>query len=418
MRNIIQRLLYNKSVQSGGIFAFFSFLNQGLNFFLLIILSRYILPASYGNLNLFYTAVGVVGYVICLCTSGIVSIKYFNVSRDVLVRYINVVLSSTLIVSAILSFIILLFPDFVLRISRIAPLLQGACVYLCAAAVVYNLLLDIYRLEEKTLRYGILTTVSTLINIVFSLLLVIGFKQDWLGRIEANLISSTLFLLWGCINLFSKGYLKCVMPTKEFYKETLLFGIPLVPHSINGFLRQGMDRYIINVFFSTKSVGLFSFAINFSLIIYSVGSAFNKSNSVYIYKCLSEGNLSIRDRLRKQTILLLIFYAGFTSILYVACRLLIPILFPTYQDAVVYLLPLCLSTFSQCVYLQFCNFLFYYKKTKELMFITVGVSLLHLSLSLLLTKYSVLYTAYISTFSSGMEALFVFLYSRRLFKIF
>ena len=263
-----------------------------------------------------------------------------------------------------------------------------------------------------------MTTVSTLINIVFSLLLVIGFKQDWLGRIEANLISSTLFLLWGCINLFSKGYLKCVMPTKEFYKETLLFGIPLVPHSINGFLRQGMDRYIINVFFSTKSVGLFSFAINFSLIIYSVGSAFNKSNSVYIYKCLSEGNLSIRDRLRKQTILLLIFYAGFTSILYVACRLLIPILFPTYQDAVVYLLPLCLSTFSQCVYLQFCNFLFYYKKTKELMFITVGVSLLHLSLSLLLTKYSVLYTAYISTFSSCMEALFVFLYSRRLFKIF
>ena len=65
MTNIIQQLLYNKSVQSGGIFAFFSFLNQGLNFFLLIILSHYILPASYGNLNLFYTAVGVVGYVIC-----------------------------------------------------------------------------------------------------------------------------------------------------------------------------------------------------------------------------------------------------------------------------------------------------------------------------------------------------------------
>ena len=214
MTNIIQQLLYNKSVQSGGIFAFFSFLNQGLNFFLLIILSHYILPASYGNLNLFYTAVGVVGYVICLCTSGIVSIKYFKVSRDILVKYINVVLSYTLIVSAILSFVILLFPDFVLRISSIEPILQGACVYLCAAAVVYNLLLDIYRLDEKTLRYGMLTTVSTLINIVLSLLLVIGFKQDWLGRIEANLIASTVFLLWGCFNLFQKGYLNCVMPTK------------------------------------------------------------------------------------------------------------------------------------------------------------------------------------------------------------
>lgn len=418
MNKIIRRLLYNKNVQSGGIFAFFSFLNQGLNFFLLIILSRYILPASYGNLNLFYTAVGVVGYVICLCTSGIVSIKYFKVSRETLARYINVVLSSTLIVSAILTFILLLFPDFVLKISSIEPFLQGICIYLCAAAVVYNLLLDIYRLEEKTFRYGILTTVSTLINIVFSLLLVISFNQDWLGRIEANLISSTLFLVWGCINLSRKGYLRCISPTKAIYKETLLFGIPLVPHSINGFLRQGMDRYIINSFFTTKSVGLFSFAINFSFIIYSVGAAFNKSNSVYIYKCLSEGNLSIRNRLRKQTILLLVFYASFTSILYIVCRLLIPILFPSYYESVEYLLPLCLSTFFQCVYLQFCNFLFYYKKTKELMFITVGVSIIHLSLSLWLTRYSVLYTAYISMFSSGIEALFVFLYSRRLFNIF
>ena len=179
-----------------------------------------------------------------------------------------------------------------------------------------------------------------------------------------------------------------------------------------------MDRYIINSFFTTKAVGLFSFAINFSFIIYSVGAAFNKSNSVYIYKCLSEGNLSIRNRLRKQTILLLVFYAGFTSILYIVCRLLIPVIFPSYHESVEYLLPLCLSTFFQCVYLQFCNFLFYYKKTKELMFMTVGVSIIHLSLSLWLTRYSVLYTAYISMFSSGIEALFVYLYSRRLFKIF
>ncbi|MBF1473435.1 lipopolysaccharide biosynthesis protein [Prevotella pallens] len=418
MLKLIHNIFTNKSVQSGGIFAFFSFLNQGLNFFLLIILSHYILPASYGNLNLFYTAVGVVGYVICLCTSGIVSIKYFKVSRDILVKYINVVLSSTLIVSAILSFVILLFPDFVLRVSSIEPILQGACVYLCAAAVVYNLLLDIYRLEEKTLRYGMLTTVSTLINIVLSLLLVIGFKQDWLGRIEANLIASTVFLLWGCFNLFQKGYLNCVMPTKVIYKETLSFGIPLIPHSINGFLRQGMDRYIINAHFATKSVGLFSFAINFAFIIYSLGSAFNKSNSVYIYKCLSQEDTYMRSRLRKQTVLLLTFYAIFTVILYMTCWFLIPILFPNYKDSVIFLLPLCLSTFFQCIYMQFCNFLFYYKKTKNLMFITVGVSVIHLTLSLLLTRYSVLYTAYISMFSSCIEAFAVYLYSRKLYKIF
>lgn len=418
MNNILHKLIYNKSVQSGSLFAFFSFLNQGLNFFLLLILSNYILPDSYGSLNLFYTAVGVVGYVICLCTSGIVSIKYFKESRETLARYINVVLSSTLIVSAILLLIVGLFPDFVTRISDIQPTIQVLCIYLCATTVVYNLLLDIFRLEEKTLAYGILTTLSTLINIALSLLLVIGFEQDWMGRVEANLIASTFFLIWGCINLVRKGYIRRVMPTKAIYKETLLFGIPLIPHSINGFLRQGMDRYIINAYFTTKAVGLFSFAINFAFIIYSVGAAFNKSNSVYIFKYLSQEDDSIQDKLKKQTGLLLMFYAGFSFILYVACRLLIPILFPKYHESVIYLLPLCLSTFFQCVYLQFCNFLFYYKKTKELMFMTVGVSVIHLGLSLLLTRYSVLYTAYISMFSSCIEALLVFFYSRKLFKIF
>ena len=296
--------------------------------------------------------------------------------------------------------------------------MQVICIYLCATTVVYNLLLDIYRLEEKTFKYGILTTVSTLINIVLSLLLVIGLKQDWRGRVEANIIVSTIFLFWGCINLVQKGYLKRIMPTKAIYKETLLFGIPLIPHSINGFLRQGMDRYIINAHFAPKSVGLFSFAINFAFIIYSLGSAFNKSNSVYIYKCLSQGDTSIRSRLRKQTILLITFYAIFTVVLYIICWLLIPILFPNYKDSVILLLPLCLSTFFQCVYMQFCNFLFYYKKTKELMFMTVGVSFIHLTLSLLLTRYSVLYTTYISMFSSCIEAFAVYLYSRKLYRIF
>lgn len=418
MNNIVHRILYNKNVQSGSIFAFFSFLNQGLNFFLLIILSRYIFPSSYGKLNLFYTTVSIVSYVICLCTSGIVSIKYFKVSRETLSKYISVVLNSTLTVSAILLLIVGIFSNFVTNITNIQPMLQIICIYICASTVVYNLLLDIYRLEEKSLKYGFLTTLSTIVNIVLSLLLVIGFNQDWIGRIEANLIAATIFLVMGLVNLINKGYIRRLSPTKAIYKETLLFGIPLIPHSINGFLRQGMDRYIINAHFATTAVGLFSFAINFAFIIYSVGAAFNKSNSVYIYKYLSQNDFSVREKLRKQTVLLLIFYAGVTLVVFSGCRLLIPILFPNYGESVIYLLPLCLSTFFQCVYLQFCNFLFYYKKTKELMFMTVGVSVIHLTLSLLLTRYSVLYTAYISMFSSCIEALLVFLYSRRLFKIF
>lgn len=418
MKAIFFKLVHSKTIRDGGVFAFFSFLNQGLNFFLLIILSWYILPASYGSLNLFYTSVSVVSFVICLCTSGIISIKYFKVTRDVLSKYINAVLIVTLIVSALLIASVSFFHSFIKDVAGVEMPMQLWCIYLCATAIVYNLLLDVYRLEEKSIKYGIFTVVSTLLNICASLFFVIVLNQDWYGRVEANIIAATVFIIIGIYLLIRKKYLTLSKPTTEIYKETLAYGIPLIPHSCNGFLRQGMDRYIINSNFSPSSVGLFSFAINFAFIIYSVGSAFNKSNSVYIFKSLSLGEEGVKEKLRKQTIYMLGFYLVFSILLYGICLLLIPVVFSKYQDSRIYLFPLCMSCFFQCVYLQFCNFLFYYKKTKQLMFITVGVSMIHLSLSLLLTRYSVLYTAYISMFSSGIEALLVFLYSRRLFKIF
>ncbi len=417
MIKLLDRVLHNKTIRDGGIFAFFSFLNQGLNFFLLIVLSWYILPASYGDLNLFYTSVSVVSFVICLCTSGIVSIKYFKVTREVLSKYINVVLITTLVVSAVLLASVSFFHPFIKSVAGITLPMQMWCIYLCATAVIYNLLLDIYRLEEKSIKYGAFTVVSTLLNICASLFLVIVLNQDWYGRVEANVIASSFFLLIGVYLLIRKRYLTTAKPTKEIYKETLSYGVPLIPHSCNGFLRQGMDRYIINSHFTSSSVGLFSFAINFAFIIYSVGAAFNKSNSVYIFKSLSLGQDGVKAKLRKQTVYMLGFYLGFTLLLYVLCLLLIPFVFPKYQDSTVYLFPLCMSCFFQCVYLQFCNFLFYFKKTKELMYMTVGVSLVHLTLSLFLTRYSVLYTAYISMFSSFVEALLVYVYSRKLYKI-
>ena len=412
----IHKIFKNKTIRDGGVFAFFSFLNQGLNFFLLIILSWYIMPSSYGNLNLFYTAVSVVSIFIHLCTSGIISINYFKVPKKILSQYINVVLTCTLATSIFFIFVILFFHEYIASTTNINTKLQFTCIYICASSVIYGILLDIYRLEEKSLKYGLLTTISTLINICASLLLVIIFKQDWLGRIEANILGTTIFLFGGFYLLIKKNYITTKKPSKEFYKESLLYGIPLIPHCINGFLRQGMDRYIINAHFTTASVGLFSFATNFAFILYSVGSAFNKSNSVYIFKSLSAGEEGAKAKLRKQTIYMLGFYLSLLVVLNLACRFLIPIIFPNYKDSVIYIFPLSLGTFFQCVYLQFCNFLFYFKSTKNLMYMTVSVSIIHLTLSLLLTHYSVLYCAYISAFSSSIEALLVYWYSRKLFK--
>ena len=296
--------------------------------------------------------------------------------------------------------------------------LQLVCINICAVSVVYSLSIDIYRLEEKPIIYGVITTLYTIMNIGGTLFFIIVLHQDWMSRIYANIITATILFFCGGYLLIRKGYYKKVWPSKEKLKESWKFGVPLIPHHLTSWLRQGVDRFIINANFLASLVGLFSFAMNFANIISIAGTAFNQSNSVFVFKCLSEDPEGNREKLKKQTSYLFVLFLLLTLFVIILCFFLIPIVFPAYSDSVAYLIPLCCAAFFQCVYLLFCNFLFFYKKTKQLMYITFFISIVHLLLSLWLTHFSVIYTAYISLVSSFLQAFLVFLYSKKLYNLF
>jgi len=417
MWNKVTEILHNKNFRNGSLFTFFMFLNRGLNFLLLIVLSWYISPDSYGKLNLFYTDISIISVLICLCTDGIIGVNFFRVKKRIISQYVIVVLVCTLTISILLSLISFFFHDYFSNLAGIEYRLQLLCIYICASNVIYRILTNLYRLEEKVLSYGTITILFTILNIGISLLLVIELKYDWLGRVYANVLTISVFFIVGVCLLIRKGYLRITIPSKAQYKESLIYGVPLIPHCMNGFLRQGVDRYIINGFFTTTQVGLFSFSTNFSFLIYSIGSAFNQSNSVYIFKCLSVDPEGSKKKIRKQTFMMIVFFAVITILLNIICLIIFPIVFPKYNDAIVFLFPLSMGAFFQCIYLQFCNYLFYYRKTKELMYMTFSVSIIHIALSLWLTQYSAVLTAYVSMISSAIEAFLVFLYSRRLYKV-
>lgn len=164
-------------------------------------------------------------------------------------------------------------------------------------------------------------------------------------------------------------------------------------------------------------VGLFSFAANFANIIQIIGSAFNASYSVNIYKTLATANIDSVKLLRRNCWYLVGVYFVITLLIFLFASLLIPFAFPQYNDCIIYLFPLCGGAMFQCFYLVYVNILFFYKKTKILMYITFTCSLLHCIMSLLLTKYGVIYTAYISLFSNMLIFMGVYGYSKRILRI-
>ena len=97
-----------------------------------------------------------------------------------------------------------------------------------------------------------------------------------------------------------------------------------------------------------------------------------------------------------------------------ACYLFIPILFPNYSDSLSYILPLSIGSLAQCFYLLYVNYIFYYKNTKILMYITFTTSLIHAFLSYMVAKYSLMYIAILNACSNIIIMLLVFIYANKL----
>jgi O-antigen/teichoic acid export membrane protein len=102
------------------------------------------------------------------------------------------------------------------------------------------------------------------------------------------------------------------------------------------FIRQGLDRYIINANFSIEEVGLFSFAMNLANIIMTIGLGFNQTNSIEIYKVLGDNSFSTEVKKRiitSQRKKLSTVYLVAALIVVVVCMPTIPLILPKYADA-------------------------------------------------------------------------------------
>ena len=87
--------------------------------------------------------------------------------------------------------------------------------------------------------------------------------------------------------------------------------------------------------------------------------------------------------------------------------LLVPLFLPKYTSSLPYFWITSVSGFLQCLYFLFVNYLFYYHKNKDIMMITFLSALLHLGLSLLLTRYSLYLTAVIYVVTQALVLLMI-----------
>lgn len=389
------RAIHNKTIVNGSLFSLFSFFGQGVGFMLLILLANYIRPAEYGQLSLFTTVVTFVGFIMAFSTRGYPSVTFFKKDVEGFKKDISATIILGLVTVIMLAVPILLFGDWLGEKLELSKQLLWYVLIVSFFSFIFTLQQDFLRIKENVIGYGIYNCSNAVLNFVLSLVLVITFEQSWMGRVNASVICTVLFGMISCFFFFQWDLLRVNIPWKSF-RDALAWGVPMMPHVATGWLRQGLDRYIINYFYSVYEVGVFSFAMNLANIIVMIGSAFNSTNSVTLFQVLSDKALTNeqkRLKLSRQTRIIFLIYLASTLAVLISMTLFTHIALPKYRGSIPYMWVLAINGLGNCIYFLYCNYLFFYGKTKALMYITLSTSLMHVGLSFTLTRFSLYYTA-------------------------
>lgn len=417
MVKVKQIIKSNKVLLNGTLFSLFSFINKGLIFLLLVVLASYIGPKEYGYLSFFSTLLTVLGFVIALSSEGYLSFSYFREGDF----GIKESCSSSSFITLILGFFLLLstivFGDSFEIYLHLDKIITSCGIIISMFTIYFNLHLNILRVKEKVGQYGILSISNAVLNFLLSVVLVSNLCVGWKGRVYANLVCCLGFGLFSLYFLFKKEYL-CT-PSKLYLKKVLSWSLPLIPHSAVTFIRQGLDRYIVEYNYDMADVGLFSFAMNMANIIVMIGIGFNQSNSVDISKVLGNNSMTGKEKvqaLKLQRHKLLMVYLVSSLIIMISVYFFVPVFMPKYTGANNMFIILSIQGFLCCFYFLYTNYLFFYSRTKEIMYVTFGSSIFHLIMSLFLTPYSIYLTCLVYVLSQSFICISIYIMAKKKLK--
>jgi O-antigen/teichoic acid export membrane protein len=389
----------NNLFKKGVLFTLFSVLNNGLSFLLVFVLSIYLSKADFGRINLYLIFIMVISNIISLGTESYFAVNYFNYHKIRLRKIISTIIYITALISILLLLLTsLIESDYIIKYALGTDILYST-ITICFFQFFQNILLEVFRLEEKVFGYGLITLAWVTLNLTLTFLILFNTDMNYKSRIYAQLISSAIMFIVSIYILYKKKYFALTLPSLTLIKKCLSYGLPLLPHNSTVWLRSGMDRYFISFFFNAALLGVYSFAFNLSGLLLMIGTAFNAISSVHIYKTISKKE-QVDNSIEQQINFMLKLYFLIALIGYTASVITIKVFIPKYLDSIILLAPFFIAALFQCYYYLFVNFILYYKQTKKLMYITFSISIVHAFFSFLLTRYSILYTVCLHMFSN------------------
>ena len=410
-----------KLVHGSAIYGVANFGIRGLNFFLLIPLyTRYLTPSDYGTVSL-AESIGVL--LVSITSLGIDDAMrrlYFQYKddREALSRYLATVLNSSAVLFAATVLASWLFGSPVLHFVAprfavpFSPYVMVAIATACVAQVVqYRLIL--YQLEQRAKQYATLAFCVFFLTAGACVVMVVALQKGALGMLTGKLIASGASAI---LCAFSLGRWMRYGFDWRFMKESLRFGLPMVPYGLAALGLDVADRFILQRYRPTAEVGLYTLAYSFGMVMYVITLSLWQAWAPLYYAAAKAGDDS-RAGLGRLTSGVIVSLVGIAVI----GQLLAPhfvrlMLNPSYAAAG-RVIPLLISAYlCHALYALFQLAALQEKKTPQVFFITLICFATNLSMNFLfIPRFGMYGAAYATLLAFAIEAVLMYDYAQRVY---
>lgn len=406
-----------KLLGKAGIFLFANIINAAIPFLLLPVLTRVLTPTDYGVVAMFSIMVSIFGALTGLSVHGAVGVRYFELDRIALARYIGSCIAILGVTTALVLLIVVVFGANLVEITNVPYPWLLVAVVVSGLQFVINIKLTLWQVEQEAKRYGLFQVSQGLINSLCSLVFIFVFYMAWEGRVLGQVMATATFGLLALFLLFKSRDLDFSAGGQNYYVDALKFGVPLVPHVVGGLAMVVADRFIVGSFLDLEAVGIYTLALQFGMAMGLIADAFSKVYSPWLYKRLKENTSEAQLEVVGVTYLSWLFFIVLALAANLFCSLFfLKVVGEEFYKAQEILFWFFLGQTFKGMYLTVTGLFFFSSHTGKLSFITIATGAISILASLwFVSRYGLEGAAIAYAISEFVLFFFVWFFSRLIY---
>ena len=358
-------------------FMFCSVVNKGVSFITTPIYTRFLTQAEYGTANLYNTWMAIISIFATLE----LAMGVFNKAMIKFADDRDGYTSSSLFLTTCTTFTAFIV---YLVLSRFVPNLMGL-----SKTIVVMMFLDIfftttwsfYTIRNRfDFKYKVIVAVTIATNALGSLLSVFLVWMLPAYHVEAK-VGGLLFVkavtyIFFYFYLLRKGH---TLVNKEYWRYSVLYNLPLIPHYLSQQILNQSDRIMIDDMCGRADAGIYSLAYQLAVVVQIVTNAIHATFMPWCFQKLASGEIK---SIGKRAFQIEIFIGLVCTVFSLFAPEFIFILGgEQYYSAVYIVPPVSMSVLFVTIYSFFGNIEFYFEKTKFVMVASCVVAALNIFLN-------------------------------------